>query len=105
MIDMNKIQELCETITKDQHFELNQDGRNCELNLINSIAHYVEKRRYINIDLGRGQGRYMVDKIDGHIYGIKAYGQINRIRHFGTLDTIHNYFWGRFHATKKRKAA
>ena len=51
----------------------------------------VPGRKYIKVDVGQScgcglwSGRYMVDD-EGNIYGIKAYGQANKRKGFGTLD-------------------
>ena len=59
--------------------------------------------RYTRVDVGMS-GRYMVDAAS-NIYGIKAYGVIHRGRPYGTLDTIHEYYWGGYVAVKKAQAA
>ncbi len=52
----------------------------------------IEGKKYIKVDVGHG-GKFMID-LDGNIYGIKAYGVIHKGHHYGTLDTINNYYWG-----------
>ena len=55
--------------------------------------------KYTKVDRGTS-GKYMVDG-DGNIWGIKAYGVIHRGHQYGTLDTINQYNWGGYVATKK----
>ncbi len=55
--------------------------------------------KYAKVDVG-DSGKYMVDK-EGSIWGIKAYGVIHRGKAFGTLDTIHDYYWGGYAGVKK----
>ena len=63
-----------------------------------SIKTTVKKgTRYYKVDVGTS-GRYMVDTVDGTIYGIKAYGQVHKGHSYGTLDTIHDYYWGEYRA-------
>ena len=45
------------------------------------------KKKYVNIDFG-GSGAYMVELSTGDIYNIKGYGQINRKKLLGNIDTI-----------------
>jgi len=76
---------------------LNKDG-----SLMDSYRwHTVEKRKYVNIDCGTS-GYYMVDKTDGEIYNIKAYGQIDKnkklksnlgnIRDYDSLEKVERLF-------------
>ena len=58
-------------------------------------------KKYFKIDVGHS-GKYMVDSC-GKIFGIKAYGVINKKKQYGTLETIENYFWGEFVAIKINK--
>ena len=57
-------------------------------------------RKYANIDIGNS-GRYMVELATGNIYGIKGYGVIHRGWKFGSLATIHDWFWGEYRAMRK----
>ena len=38
---------------------------------------------------------------EGNIYGVKAYGVIHRGHHYGTLDTINDWYWGGYNGVKK----
>ncbi|HDY89894.1 MAG TPA: hypothetical protein ENH82_17470 [bacterium] len=55
-------------------------------------------KKYIKVDVG-SSGKFMVDE-HGNIWGIKAYGVIHKGHHYGTLDTINNYYWGDYHPQK-----
>jgi len=58
----------------------------------------VPGRTYTKVDIQSGpswSGRYMVDQ-EGRIWGIKAYGVINRRHCYGTLDTVDQLFWGEY---------
>lgn len=56
-------------------------------------------RRWVNVTVG-GSGKYMVD-FDGTIYGIKGYGVPNRLHTYGTLDTIADFDWSDYTATRR----
>ena len=60
----------------------------------------VPGNKYIKIDIGCS-GKYMIEVID--IYGVKAYGVINKKKYYGTLDTVDDYCWGKYTAVKKNK--
>ena len=51
--------------------------------------------KYTKVDVGKS-GKYMVVNETGQIFGIKAYGVIHRGHAYGTLDTIHDWNWGRY---------
>jgi hypothetical protein len=59
-------------------------------------------RKYTKVDVFSSQwsGKYMIDNDTGKIYGIKAYGVINKGHQLGTLDTIDQYYWGGYRATR-----
>ena len=57
-------------------------------------------RKYTKVDVGTS-GAYMVVNETGEIFGIKAYGVIHRGHQYGTLDTINNFYWGGYTATRK----
>lgn len=61
-------------------------------------------KKYTKVDVGTS-GRYMVENDTGEIYGIKGYGVIHRGHHFGNLDTIAEWNWGGYVATRKAVAA
>ena len=65
-----------------------------------AIVNIKPGKLYTKIDVGTS-GKYMVDA-DGNIFGIKAYGVIHRGHHYGTLETIDNYYWGDYVAVKIR---
>lgn len=60
-------------------------------------------QKYVKIDVGTS-GKFMVDQ-DGTIYGIKAYGQINREKPYGTLDTTADWYWGEYYPIRAKVKA
>jgi hypothetical protein len=63
----------------------------------------VPGRKYTKIDVGpegNRSGRYMVDEA-GNIYGIKGYGVVHKGHRYGTLDTIHKWYWGGYTAVPR----
>lgn len=62
----------------------------------------IWKHKYVYLNIG-GSGRYMIENSTGIIFGIQAYGKVNRRKQFGTLDTITDYNWGGYW-TRERKA-
>lgn len=58
-----------------------------------------EGKRYARVDVGTS-GKYMVDG-DGTIYGIKGYGKVHKGHTYGTLDTIEDWDWSGYTATRK----
>lgn len=59
----------------------------------------IPGKKYTKIDVGHS-GKYMVDE-EGRIFGIKAYGVIHRGHQYGTLDTINDFYWGGYTATRR----
>ncbi len=57
-------------------------------------------RKYTKVDVG-GSGVYMVVNQTGEIFGIKAYGVIHRGHRYGTLDTVDDWNWGDYTASRK----
>ena len=96
----NKLKQLCEKITKESIERLIFTKLDCQCNRDNVITHYITGKKYTKVDVGTS-GRYMVDNVTQEIFGIKAYGVINKAHFYGTLDTIEDYFWGDFKAFKK----
>lgn len=94
-----KLQAFAQIVERDQKDELRRSKLDCEANLHNATVKVVPGRKYSKVDVG-GSGKYMVDA-EGNIYGIKAYGQIHRGHYYGTLDTVNEYYWGRYSAMKK----
>jgi hypothetical protein len=55
-------------------------------------------KKYDKVDVGprsNWSGKFMIDKA-GNIFGIKGYGQINKRKFYGTLETINEWFWGEY---------
>ena len=65
----------------------------------------VPKVKYTRVDVGprsNWSGRFMIDA-EGKIYGIKAYGKVNKRKVYGTLETVDEWFWGEYYPIKRRK--
>ena len=60
-------------------------------------------RKYITVDVGRS-GKYMVEIATGQIFEIKSYGVVHRGHTYGTLDTIDQWDWSGYTATRKAAA-
>ena len=101
MLKVVELQALCNKITQETSQELKRNKLDCEANLANAVANYVVGKKYVRVDVG-GSGKYMIDKENNAIYGIKAYGVIHKGHQYGTLDTIEDYFWGGYTAIQKR---
>ena len=73
---MKTIKEFAELLEKEQIERLHNDGLACEANILNARVSIKPGKKYTKVDVG-SSGKYMVDK-DGNIFGIKAYGVIQR---------------------------
>jgi len=65
----------------------------------------VSGMKYTKVDVGPAghwSGKFMIDSND-NIYGIKAYGQINKRRYYGTLKTVDKWFWGEYYPIKREE--
>lgn len=94
-----KVENFVKLVENDQIEGLRKLDCYCEINVRGRKVVFEEAKKYIKIDIdnnGSRSGRFMIDKATGEIYGIKAYGQINKNHYYGTLDTITNYFWGEY---------
>ena len=80
--------------------EYNEPMRNEYSYLKPEIVFVKPGLKYIKIDVG-GSGKYMVEASTGNIFGIKAYGVINRGYKFGNLYTINDWDWSGYRAFKK----
>ena len=96
--NLAKLQLLCDEITNQSREYLTIRNLGCEANLLNAKATYKIKKKYTYINVG-SSGKYLIND-DGEIYGIKAYGVINKGHFYGTLDTIKDFYWGDYTAKK-----
>jgi len=96
---MNKITEFAELLEREQIERLHQNKLDCSDNIHNAKVSVKKGNKYTKVDVG-SSGKYMIDK-EGNIWGIKAYGVIRRGHYYGTVDTIHSYYWGDYAAVKK----
>ena len=97
-----KIEALVKMITEQTQEQYRIDRLDCETNMLNAVARVKPGNKYTKIDVG-SSGKLMVDA-EGNIFGIKAYGVIHRGHAYGTLDTINNYWWGKYYPCLKEKA-
>lgn len=94
----NKIKTFAELLQKEQIGRLYKTNLACQANIDNCKVKIKEGKKYIKIDIGTS-GKYMIDR-EGNIFGIKAYGVINKSQIYGNLDTINQYYWGNYRAYK-----
>lgn len=97
-----QLEALAKLITEHQQEDLRRSKLDCQSNLDNAVSHFSIGKKYARVDVGRS-GKYMVEMETGKIYGIKAYGVIHRGHQYGTMETINEFYWGRY--TAGRKAA
>lgn len=99
-----KLETFRATLEAAQLAGLITSGVDCEGNREGCKTKIKSGRKYINVDVGTS-GKYMVVAETGEIYGIKAYGVIHRGHYFGTLDTIADYDWSGYRASKRKVTA
>jgi hypothetical protein len=58
-------------------------------------------RVFDKVHAGNQEGRYMVERSTGYIYGIKSWNQYNPRRFYGNLSEIDQWDWSVFPATPK----
>lgn len=104
-----RIQKLKELIEKDKLAYMIEFSKNYQndteyiLKLHGESAIFTNikpGKKYTKVDIGHS-GTYMVVNDTGEIFGIKAYGVIHKGHQYGTLDTINDWNWGGYTATKK----
>lgn len=94
-----KLKRFAMMVTEHQIQRLQERNLDCAANIANATASIKKGNKYTKVDIGTG-GRFMVDQ-EGNIYGIKAYGQVHKGHHYGTLDTINDWWWGEYYPVKK----
>ena len=72
----------------------------CDANRANCRTSVKVGSKYARVDVGYS-GKYMVPLDTGEIFAIKGYGVIHRGHRFGTLDTIKDWDWSGYRATKR----
>lgn len=87
------IEDFAALVEKDTIHRLHFDNLACPANLDGAKTVIVPGRKYDKVDQG-GSGRFMVEKATGEIFGIKGYGKVHRGHRSGTLETIHEFYWG-----------
>jgi len=96
----NKLIALRDKITEEIQQRLKDQNLACQVNLDNAVAEIKEGKKYTKINAG-SSGKYMIDNTTQEVFGIKAYGVVNKGHRYGTLDTINNYYWGNYKAQRK----
>lgn len=96
---LSKIEEFANLLEKEQLERLHTQGINYAGHEQSVKVSIKEGNKYFKIDVGTS-GKYMIDS-EGNIFGIKAYGVIHRGHQYGTLETINDWYWGEYTATKK----
>ena len=92
--------EFAKLLETQQKERLVKTGLGCVSNLENAKVSIREGKKYIKIDVGTS-GKFMIEKTTENIYGIKAYGVIHRGHHYGSLQTINQYYWGDYSPIKR----
>ncbi len=96
-----KVQEFANLVQAHQKESFSITYPNTEIEFWKSsyTVNVKPGRKYTKVDVGRS-GKYMVVNETGEIFGIKAYGVINKRHYYGTLETMNEWNWGGFHAHK-----
>ncbi len=99
-MNINNFADLVYKETREKYEKFFQDTQYKE-GLVEgaSAVKVIPGKKYTKVDVG-SSGKYMVDT-DGNIWGIKAYGVVHRGHKYGTLDTINEWHWGEYTATRK----
>lgn len=97
---LEKLEYFAGVLEREQLQDLIMMKGDCEANRINRRVTIKVGDKYTRVDVGRS-GKYMVDNATGEIFGIKRYGVIHRGHHYGTLDTVDQYYWGGYTAQLK----
>jgi hypothetical protein len=91
-----KLKVFAKVLEKEQIERLQKDGLGYQSNIDSVKVQIIEGKKYVKVNIGNS-GKYMIDW-DGNIFGIKAYGVINKKKCYGTLDTINEWYWGDYTA-------
>lgn len=81
------ILRLAEVVELRKIADLVASGSDCEANRLNAKTRVVPGRVYTKVDVGTS-GLLMVENSTGSVYGIKAYGQVNRRHYFGCVSEV-----------------
>jgi signal peptidase I len=95
---ITKINELAAKISFETREEFLKRGFTLSCHEASFVVKVVPGKKYTKVDVG-SSGKYMITE-DGDIYGIKAYGVIHKGHHYGTVDTINEWYWGSYTAEK-----
>lgn len=92
-----EIQELADLILIQSREVLRAKGYGSQID--GYRVEVITGPKYTRIDRGPGDnlhGFLMIENTTGNIYGIKAYGRINRQHRYGNLDTVSAFYWGSY---------
>jgi hypothetical protein len=95
----NKLEKLAKLISTEKRERFIKDGFTASIHEKAFEVRIKPGKKYTKVDVG-DSGKYMIDE-DENIWGIKAYGVIHKGHHYGTLDTVDEYYWGGYTAYKK----
>lgn len=98
MITRDDVLKLCDLITADQlhrHDAMGLTYSGHQLSAHASIA--IDGSKYFSIDIGTGC-RYFVRKSDGVIFASASCKKPNFNRSFGTVASMHDFYWGNYEA-------
>lgn len=97
----DKIKAFAKLLEKEQKTRCKSDYPTFNDSYVNEnySVKIIPGRKYTKVDVGTS-GKYMIDQ-EGNIWGIKAYGKVHHGHNYGTLDTVNNWYWGRYVAVKK----
>lgn len=98
-----KIAALADLITREMALRHQANYPNSPLPPPRATVKTMRRYAYIDIEDGAScSGRYMID--GEAIFGIKGYGVIHRGYRFGTLDSVHDFWWGDYRAVPYSKS-
>lgn len=95
-MDVNEFAQLVLTQTKER---LKADYPNSPQHEWEAVE-VIPGPKYTKVNVGPEHdghvhgGKFMVENATGIIYGIKAYGVVHKGHYYGTLDTVHEWYWG-----------
>ncbi len=94
MRTQEKVKAFAALVAKETAERLTRLGFDLALHSQSLRVDIIAGTKYVKVNVG-GSGKYMID-LDGTIYGIRSYGQVNKRHNYGNLDTTHRWNWGDF---------
>ena len=96
----DKLTAFAKLLEQEQVERLVAEKLACESNINGCKVRVIDGNKYIKVDVGTS-GKFMIDKSNNVIYGIKAYGQVHKGHAYGTLDTIAEWDWSDYYPAKR----